>query len=144
MIGNGTGIAPFRGFWQQRMVEIEMIKKGTVKKEDFGKMLLYYGCRRPGTDELYLEEINDLLERGIIESYHAAYSSIKPKLYVQNLLETDEAKLFKLIFHDHAHFYVCGNIQMASDVHKFFKKIIQERAHKSPNQAEEYLKEIKV
>ena len=49
MVGPGTGVAPFRGFIQERA---EQAKKG----EDVGETVLFYGCRRRDEDWLYKEE----------------------------------------------------------------------------------------
>ena len=49
MVGPGTGVAPFRGFVQERA---EQVKKG----ENVGPTVLFYGCRRKNEDWLYKEE----------------------------------------------------------------------------------------
>lgn len=49
MIGPGTGVAPFRGFVQERA---ELAHKG----EKVGPTVLFYGCRRRDEDWLYREE----------------------------------------------------------------------------------------
>ena len=49
MVGPGTGVAPFRGFVQERA---EQVRKG----EDVGQTVLFYGCRKGAEDWLYKSE----------------------------------------------------------------------------------------
>lgn len=51
MVGPGSGVAPFRGFIQERAAQA---KAG----EKVGKTVLFYGCRRSSEDFLYREEWN--------------------------------------------------------------------------------------
>jgi len=53
MIGPGTGIAPFRGFIQERMWQAKQGK-------NVGKTILFYGCRNRNQDYLYRQELEDL------------------------------------------------------------------------------------
>jgi NADPH-ferrihemoprotein reductase len=49
MVGPGSGVAPFRGFVQERA---ELAKRG----ENVGPTVLFYGCRKPSEDWLYKDE----------------------------------------------------------------------------------------
>lgn len=49
MIGPGTGVAPFRGFIQERAAQV---KDGAT----IGRTILFYGCRRRSEDFLYQHE----------------------------------------------------------------------------------------
>ena len=70
----GSGIAPFRSFWQERKKEINEKFLNTNK---WGEMILYFGCRCKGLDELYKNEIDELVKDNVITSYRVAYS--RPK-----------------------------------------------------------------
>ena len=75
MVGAGTGIAPYRSFWQQRKWEIKNL--GTpvgLNGNAWGEMILYFGCRFSKLDELYKDEIEQLVNEGIISSSHIATS----------------------------------------------------------------------
>ena len=63
MIGPGTGVAPFRGFVQERLAAAQRtISKagGDVSPEialkDWAEMYLFYGCRKEDEDFLYRDE----------------------------------------------------------------------------------------
>lgn len=75
MVGAGTGIAPFRSFWQERKIDMEMMPIPTgVNGNRWGEVVLYFGCRQFGLDELYRNEIDELIKDNVITSYYAAYS----------------------------------------------------------------------
>ncbi|UYV63674.1 NOS1 [Cordylochernes scorpioides] len=61
MVGPGTGIAPFRSFWQER--------EGMGR----GELTLVAGCRSPGA-QLYRAETERLVARGVLRRLHVAYS----------------------------------------------------------------------
>lgn len=49
MVGPGSGVAPFRGFIQERAAQAQAGEK-------VGQTILFYGCRRASEDYLYKEE----------------------------------------------------------------------------------------
>ena len=76
MVGAGTGIAPFRSFWQERKIDKEMnnAKAVGVNGTGWAPMVLYFGCRRHDHDELYRNEIDQFVKDKAIDHYYAAYS----------------------------------------------------------------------
>ena len=72
MIGAGTGIAPFRSFWQERKVDMEMMQK--PKGGGWGEFTVYFGCRQSCQDQLYANEIEQLVKDKVISAYHVALS----------------------------------------------------------------------
>lgn len=64
LVATGTGIAPFRAFWQE---------KQTLAKERKGKLILILGFRRK-SEFLYEDEIMELKESGIISHLHIVFS----------------------------------------------------------------------
>ena len=61
MIAAGSGIAPMRGFIQERVLQKE-------SGRDVGKMLLYFGCRSPEEDYLYSKtDLAEWTKLGILE-----------------------------------------------------------------------------
>jgi len=66
MIGPGTGIAPFRGFWQERKLLQDQGKA-------FGKMTFFFGCRTRQMI-LYGDEIAEMQRNGVLANVFNAYS----------------------------------------------------------------------
>lgn len=67
MIGPGTGVAPFRGFLQQRRVAKE---NGQV----VGTSWLFFGNWKREWDFLYEEELNGFMGDGTLTNLHLAWS----------------------------------------------------------------------
>lgn len=89
LVGPGTGIAPFRGFWQHRLTQM----KAKIK---IGKMWLFFGCRQRELD-LYKEEKSLMLKSGVLDRVFLALSR-----------EQDIPKVFSFHFFVHPiYFYWC-------------------------------------
>jgi len=67
MIGPGTGLAPFRGFLQERRFQRRQGKP-------VGRTILYFGCRNRSQDFIYRQEIEDWLADGTLSELHLAPS----------------------------------------------------------------------
>lgn len=101
MIGPGTGLAPFRGFIQER----------DLAKEDgkeVGETILYFGCRKRAEDFIYAEELENYVKKGSLEMRVAFSRDQKEKQYVTHLLEQDKDKLWNVIGENNGHVYICG------------------------------------
>ena len=129
MIGPGTGVAPFRGFVQERAVI------GAT-----GRQWLLFGNPHARSDFLYQLEWQDALRRGELHRLDLAFSRDQAhKIYVQDKLREHGRELFSWL-DGGAHLYVCGDAsRMAKDVHAALLDVIAEHGGKSAEDATDYL-----
>lgn len=129
MIGPGTGVAPFRGFVQERAVI------GAT-----GRQWLLFGNPHARSDFLYQLEWQDALKRGELHRLDLAFSRDQAhKIYVQDKLREHGRELFSWL-EGGAHLYVCGDAtRMAKDVHAALLEVIAEHGGKSAEDATDYL-----
>ncbi|XP_032236183.1 nitric oxide synthase, brain isoform X2 [Nematostella vectensis] len=107
MVGPGTGIAPFRSFWQQRQYDIVKKPSPVPKPRDaapvttngdsaslssavkegsgWGDMVLYFGCRCSTLDDIYQEETKTAHQDGALAAVRTALS--REPGHVKKLLE---------------------------------------------------------
>ncbi|KRG65266.1 NADP oxidoreductase [Stenotrophomonas terrae] len=128
MIGPGTGVAPFRGFVQER-AEI-----GAT-----GRNWLFFGARHFNTDFLYQTEWQDALRRKELHRLDLAFSRDQAdKIYVQQRLRTRGRDLYDWL-QNGAHLYVCGAIAMGKDVHAALLDVLREHGGLDEDDARDYL-----
>ena len=120
MVGPGTGLAPFRGFLQERAAR-------KARGAALGPAMLFFGCRHPDQDYLYADELKAFEASGITE-LHTAFSRAEgPKTYVQDLVAAQQERVWSLI-EDGAIIYVCGDGgKMEPDVKAALVAIYRER-----------------
>ncbi|XP_006891134.1 PREDICTED: nitric oxide synthase, inducible [Elephantulus edwardii] len=140
LVGPGTGIAPFRSFWQQRLHDIE--HKGLQG----GRMTLVFGCHHPDEDHLYREEMQEMARKGVLHEVHTAYSRLpdQAKVYVQDILRQQLAdEVIHVLHEEQGHLYICGDVRMARDVANTLKKLVAARLRLSEEQVEDYFFQLK-
>lgn len=125
MVSAGTGIAPFRSFWQERLIQKKKGKK-------VGEMYLYFGCRLPNVDELHKNEIEEMENKGIITECFKIFSQKDAKIdpnkrYVQHLIRDKMDKISEILFKNGGHFYVCGDVNMANEVDELMRKNFEKK-----------------
>lgn len=132
MIGPGTGVAPYRGFMQER-----------IFSNATGKNWLFFGEQHQEMDFLY-EDFWRSLEKTNKMRLSVAFSrDQKEKFYVQHCMKNEAADLFKWI-EEGAYLYVCGDAkQMAKDVEKTLLDILEKHANLDEKGAKEYLKKLR-
>ncbi len=133
MIGCGTGVAPFRGFLQERAA----LKQRGVP---LGKAMLLFGCRDPLQDFLYKDELRAFEAAGIMRLLPAfSREPGKPRTYVQQVIETECEAVWRLLRQDAA-VYVCGEASgMAPAVRQAFANVFREHTGATAVDAQAWL-----
>ncbi|KAF1831085.1 NADPH-cytochrome P450 reductase [Decorospora gaudefroyi] len=138
MVGPGTGVAPFRGFVQERAAQAQA-------GQSVGKTVLFFGCRKRSEDFMYADEWKQYQEAlGDNFKMHTAFSRDGPKkVYVQHKLEEFGEEVNKLL-EQKAYFYVCGDAaHMAREVNTLLGKIISQYRNVSETKGEEIVKAMR-
>ena len=132
LIGPGTGVAPFRGFVQER-----------AAANAGGRTWLFFGNPHARSDFLYQLEWQDALKRGGLHRIDLAFSRDQAhKAYVQDRLRERGAEVLAWL-EGGAHVYVCGDAtRMARDVHAALLDIIATHGGRSAEDAAGYLDDL--
>ncbi|XP_018567945.1 nitric oxide synthase, salivary gland isoform X2 [Anoplophora glabripennis] len=133
LVGPGTGVAPFRGFWQHRYAQLK-------QKQKLGKVWLFFGCQTRDMN-LYEEEKAEMEKVGVLDRVFLALSRDPniPKTYVQNLALKEASEIYKFLVLEKGHFYVCGDCTMAEHVYQTLKAIIQKYGGMNESQVQSYM-----
>jgi sulfite reductase (NADPH) flavoprotein alpha-component len=132
MIGPGTGIAPFRGFLQERRA-----------LGHTGPNWLFFGEQHAATDYYYRDEIERMRADGFLTELDLAFSrDQRDKVYVQHLMRNRGAELWRWL-QDGTQLYVCGNADpMAKDVDRALCEIAAEHGNLDPDGARAYVQSL--
>ncbi|KAI0072027.1 cytochrome P450 oxidoreductase [Panus rudis PR-1116 ss-1] len=136
MIGPGTGVAPFRGFVQERvaMARRTIEKNGPEGLADWGSIRLYFGCRNSNVDFLYKDEwpeyAKELHGKFTMRCAFSREPPFKPdgsKIYVQDLIWEDHEQIADAIINGKGYVYICGDAKgMSKSVEETLCKILGE------------------
>lgn len=131
MVCAGTGIAPFRGFVQDRAIRIASAAS-QGKSADLAPAVLMIGCRDPAVDAIHADELRKWESQGAVKIYYA-YSR-KPEesdgcKYAQDRLWREREEVLKL-FRDGAKVFICGSSAVGKGVNETACKIAFESSEK--------------
>ena len=134
MVGPGTGVAPFRGFLQEREARAAA-----------GRSWLFFGERNRRSDFLYQVEWQQWLKDGVLTNFDVAFSrDTAEKVYVQHRMLEQARELYAWL-EDGAHFYVCGDEKaMSRDVHEALLQVIETEGGHSREAAEDYVRRLSI
>uniref|UniRef100_A0A8C4UXY8 Nitric oxide synthase n=1 Tax=Falco tinnunculus TaxID=100819 RepID=A0A8C4UXY8_FALTI len=131
LVGPGTGVAPFRSFWQHRLHHL---------------MVLVFGCRSSALDHIYRQEMQEAQEQGALSQVLTAFSRElgTPKTYVQDVLRMQlAAEVHRVLCQSAGHMYVCGDVTMATEVLQTVQHILVQQAGMTLGQAGDFISELR-
>ncbi|KAI0767655.1 fatty acid hydroxylase [Fomes fomentarius] len=121
MVAAGSGLAPMRGFIQERAIQK---KAGRVVAKSF----LFFGCRSPKEDFLYGEtDLKEWSELGVVDvrsAFSRSSEDSKGCKYVQDRLVHDWEEVVQA-FANGAQIFVCGSGKIAADVKETIVRYIK-------------------
>jgi sulfite reductase (NADPH) flavoprotein alpha-component len=132
MVGPGTGVAPFRGFLQEREAA------GAT-----GRNWLFFGGRSLYHDFLYQLEWQQALKRKALHRVDVAFSRDQAeKIYVQQRIRENGKELFDWLSNG-AYFYVCGDASaMAPDVNAALIDVVQTHGKLDADDAQAWVADL--
>jgi NADPH-dependent sulfite reductase flavoprotein alpha-component len=132
MVGPGTGVAPFRGFLQERRALGHR-----------GRNWLFFGGQHRDQNYYYRDDFEDMARDGLLDRLDLAFSRDQSsRVYVQHRMLARGAEVWRWL-DDGAHFYVCGDAaRMAKDVDAALTTIIERHGGLSHEQAHDYKREL--
>ncbi|KAG5662283.1 hypothetical protein KAF25_004701 [Fusarium avenaceum] len=122
-VAAGTGLAPFRGFIQERAA---MLAAGRT----LAPALLFFGCRDPEIDDLYAEEFARWQQMGAVDmrrTYSRATDKSEGCKYVQDRIYHDRADVFDL-WDNGAKVFICGSREIGKAVEDVCVRLAMERS----------------
>lgn len=132
MVGPGTGIAPFRGFMQQR-----------EQHSANNKNWLFFGDWHKAEHYYYQDYWESLSTKGMLKLDLAFSRDQEEKVYVQHRMLEKGEELFQWL-EQGAYFYVCGNAShMAKDVEAALLEVLKKHGSLSEEDAKGYVKKLR-
>ncbi|KAJ6505385.1 fatty acid hydroxylase [Mycena sanguinolenta] len=117
----GSGLAPMRGFIQERAIQ-------RASGRDVGKMLLFFGCRSPEQDFLYHStDLAEWIRLGVVDVRPTFSRSVEDSAgckYVQDRILKDRADIVDA-YRQNAAFFTCGSANAAKGIKASLVEIIK-------------------
>jgi sulfite reductase (NADPH) flavoprotein alpha-component len=133
MIGVGTGLAPYRGYLQEREA------LGAT-----GRNWLFFGEQRRAANFYHAQEFADYTASGLLTRFETAFSRDQSeKVYVQHRIRAAGGDVWSWL-NDGAYLYVCGDAErMAPDVDAAIHAVVEEHGGMSKEAAAEYVANLR-
>jgi sulfite reductase (NADPH) flavoprotein alpha-component len=133
MIGVGTGLAPYRGYLQEREAA------GAS-----GRNWLFFGEQRRAANFYHKEEFAAYAASGLLTRFETAFSRDQSeKVYVQHRIREAGRDVWSWL-NDGAYLYLCGDAErMAPDVDAAIQAVVGEHGGLSKEAAAEYVANLR-
>ncbi len=133
MIGAGTGLAPFRGFLQERAAQKE-------RGDAVAPSLLFFGCRTREHDQLYADELRSFEQSADVRVYTAfSREPVEGRKYAQHEMLAHADEIWDLVQRK-ATIFVCGNAHtLAPGVRAALLEIVHGKTGLTPGDAGSWL-----
>ncbi|KAJ6460262.1 fatty acid hydroxylase [Mycena sanguinolenta] len=123
MFCSGSGLAPMRGFIQERAAQ-------KASGREVGQMLLFFGCRSPKLDFLYSDsDLAEWIKQGVVDvrpAFSRSPADSEGCTYVQHRVRTDSEDVIKA-YAKGASFFTCGSAEVAKGIKTTLLDIIVEQ-----------------
>ena len=132
MVGPGTGIAPFRGFLQERRA-----------LGHTGPNWLFFGDQHRAENFYYRDDLEDMVDDGLLSHLDLAFSrDQKQRVYVQHKMMRRRRRVVALAGRWRPLLRVWGRSRMAKDVDAVLTEIIREHGGMSGEAAHDFKREL--
>ncbi|KAL2869660.1 bifunctional cytochrome P450/NADPH--P450 reductase [Aspergillus lucknowensis] len=131
-IAAGTGIAPFRGFLQERAALRQ-------QNRELAPALLFFGCRAPGRDDLYRDQLREWQEQGVVDvrwAFSRAADRSEGCRHVNDRIWHDRKDVVEM-WKNGAKVFVCGSRGVADSVKGAILAIFREEMARRESAGEE-------
>ncbi|KAF7375722.1 Fatty acid hydroxylase [Mycena sanguinolenta] len=134
----GSGLAPMRGFIQERAEQKAFGHR-------IGKMLLFFGCRSPEQDFLYLDsDLTKWIGEGVVDvrpAFSRASDASEGCKYVQHRVWNDRTDIVEA-YKAGASFFTCGSANIAKEVKATLVNVFKTEDNLSLAEATEIFEKI--
>ncbi|EPP35456.1 oxidoreductase NAD-binding domain protein [Chlamydia ibidis] len=130
MIGSGTGVAPYKGFLQQRLHD-----------NDTGRNVLFFGERFEKANFYYRSFWEKLEEQNKLQLFSAFSRDGNKKTYVQDIVREQE-QLISELYDGGAYFFICGSKDLGVGVKKTLEDILGKDALSTMKEERRYLVDV--
>jgi sulfite reductase (NADPH) flavoprotein alpha-component len=133
MIGVGTGLAPYRGYLQEREAAAAT-----------GRNWLFFGEQRRAANFYHQNEFAAYAASGLLTRFETAFSRDQSqKVYVQHRIREAGREVWSWL-NDGAYLYLCGDAErMAPDVDAAIHAVAEEHGGMSKEAAAEYVADLR-